>query len=208
MIVAYICWIQIAVGSTATRGDPESHLAGSPKKEESHHGLSSQLQYRPWKPGDMMLRSEMREVMGGRRFVAFKPEADHAQASLLSIVGYVESQEVNHFLAHMLKLPAKERDTVVYISIVYVVSNERRKGIGKMMLRKALEDVTLNHNPSSTDISTTCHLHARLVNPYNEDALRLYKRLNFTFVTEKYRDYYLLYKFPPSDVVGTSTAAV
>ncbi|KAF4652067.1 hypothetical protein FOL46_009929 [Perkinsus olseni] len=116
------------------------------------------LQYRPWKPGDMMLRSEMQEVMGGRRFVAFKPEADHVKASLLSIVGYVESQEVSHFLAHMLKLPAKERDTVVYISIVYVVSNERRKGIGEMMLRKALEDVTVNHNPSSTDISTTCHL--------------------------------------------------
>ncbi|KAF4750154.1 hypothetical protein FOZ63_027808 [Perkinsus olseni] len=200
MIVAYICWIQIAVGSTATRGDPESHLAGSPKKEESHHGLSSQLQYRPWKPGDMMLRSEMREVMGGRRFVAFKPEADHAQASLLSIVGYVESQEVNHFLAHMLKLPAKERDTVVYISIVYVVSNERRKGIGKMMLRKALEDIRIKW-PRVTEAYLR-------VNPYNEDALRLYKRLNFTFVTEKYRDYYLLYKFPPSDVVGTSTAAV
>ncbi|KAF4742446.1 hypothetical protein FOZ62_016612, partial [Perkinsus olseni] len=205
----------IAVGSTATRGNTESHLAGSFSKEESHDGISSKLEYRPWRPGDMMHGREMREVKG--------LSARKLLQQLLfsqSIVGYVESQEVNHFLAHMLQVPAKKRDTIVRISFVYVVFNERRKGIGKVMLRKALEDIRVKWPRV-----TAAYL---MVDPDEEGAVQLYKRLNFTFVTgenattvvkslshshfmfmpERDRDHYLLYKYPPRDVVETSTAAV
>ncbi|KAF4669602.1 hypothetical protein FOZ61_003530 [Perkinsus olseni] len=228
ILALHIPSVHTAMGGAAARAP--TRAPGYPIEEGAYSGFLPGLEYRPWRHGDLF-GGEQLPMTYGRRFVAavpnseyvlgyveseedkpapaylwdelfvaFKPEADHVKASLLSIVGYVESQEVSHFLAHMLKLPAKERDTVVYISIVYVVSNERRKGIGEMMLRKALEDIRIKW-PRVTEAYLR-------VNPYNEGALRLYKRLNFTFVTEKDGNYYLFYKFPPRDVVGTSTAAV
>ncbi|KAF4750448.1 hypothetical protein FOZ62_002877 [Perkinsus olseni] len=153
---------------------------------------ASEVEYRFWEPGDMMFGSLLPKVKIGQMFVAVAQGAACERA----VVGYVDFNEVGVLPFYISsQLPGKRStDTVVHIANVYVVPEMRNKKIGTKMLSEALHDIRVK---SPTVIAAYL-----FVNPDEHFAVKLYKKLNFTSVTEE--DDILLYKYPPRASGGNS----
>ncbi|KAF4697125.1 hypothetical protein FOZ60_011797 [Perkinsus olseni] len=147
--------------------------SGSALEEKLNDGIASKLEYRHWKPGDMMFEEEMQELPDVRTFVAVDPSADHGVA----VVAYVESRAKRICPSYIrAQIPGMTaNDTVVYISSVFVDPDLHNRRIGSTMLPKALKDIRVNW---PTVIAAYLD-----VDPRNAVAARLYYRHNFTYVT-------------------------
>ncbi|KAF4664900.1 hypothetical protein FOZ61_000361, partial [Perkinsus olseni] len=145
-----VVWVYlIHIGSAATGAGLRSPPEGSLLKGEAHADTLINLEYRPWKPSDMMFGRKMTEIKKGRRFVAVDPYAEYGRVRLIrndrerhprshrlqplftfqSVVGYVESKK-DSLPSVLAALPDKTgHDSIVYISNVFVDPDLRNKRI-------------------------------------------------------------------------------
>ncbi|KAF4736507.1 hypothetical protein FOZ63_032695, partial [Perkinsus olseni] len=146
---------------------------GSAPEQKLNDGIALKLEYRHWRPGDMMFEEEMQELPDVRTFVAVDPSADHGVA----VVAYVESRAKRICPSYIRsQLPGMTaNDTVVYISSVFLDPDLHNRWIGSTMLPKALQDIRVKW---PTVIAAYLN-----VDPSNAVAARLYYRHNFTYVT-------------------------
>ncbi|KAF4650008.1 hypothetical protein FOL46_001302, partial [Perkinsus olseni] len=127
-----VVWVYlIHIGSAATGAGLRSPPEGSLLKGEAHADTLINLEYRPWKPSDMMFGRKMTEIKKGRRFVAVDPYAEYGRPlfTFQSVVGYVESKK-DSLPSVLAALPDKTgHDSIVYISNVFVDPDLRNKRI-------------------------------------------------------------------------------
>ncbi|KAF4727979.1 hypothetical protein FOZ62_031849 [Perkinsus olseni] len=173
--------VHTAIGGAAARVPPRD--PGSPLEEGTDSGFLPELEYRPWRPGDLFA-GEPLPITYGRRFVAVLPNSE-------TVAGYVESEEDKPPPAYLEdELPEMtERDTVVYISFVIVHSYVQNKRVASTMLPKALDDIRVRW-----PTAIAAHL---VADRTQTAATKLYNRLNFTVVHRSRQSLFLLYKYPP-----------
>ncbi|KAF4736462.1 snoRNA-binding rRNA-processing protein [Perkinsus olseni] len=148
---------------------------------------ASELEYRPWKAGDMRSGNVLPPVESGRRFVAVDPKAEKGHVRLIrkassgdcfpevpslsfqEVLGVVESE-----LGDPNRPGLLEDGTLIRIPFVRVHSRFQNRGIASKMLPKALEDVWPNVVAAYLEVE-----------PTNQVAMKLYTKAGFTLVPRK-----------------------
>ncbi|KAF4683596.1 hypothetical protein FOZ60_008863 [Perkinsus olseni] len=185
--VVVVCLANCILASASSGGSLLRKLQGRSIRRTIN---ASELEYRPWKAGDMRSGNVLPPVESGRRFVAVDPKAEKGH----EVLGVVESElgDPNRSIRKGIEsiLPGLLEDgTLIRIPFVRVHSRFQNRGIASKMLPEALEDIR-----QVWPNVVAAYLE---VEPTNQVAMKLYTKAGFTLVPRSRGDKIMLYKYPP-----------